>query len=229
MADGRKTLGAYIGETSASNRKYPNAADVAGGPLNWTPHQQEALEPCEVTQADREAAAAFYGPHLSRPGEVLVTAHMRAGKIDESPLIQAFARHRIAALNHRPTDNAQVREAIQEACDLLAERVQGSPARSASHNARLRMERALRLLDAPAALQPTPDVREAALEEAAKVAEAHEPDRIKKGESLGRFDPEDREIIRAEENGEAVAASVIATAIRALKSPQPDNDGEGVK
>lgn len=49
-----------------------------------------------VTQEDRDAAAAFYGPYLARPGEVLVTAHMRAGKIDESPLIQAFAAHRAA-------------------------------------------------------------------------------------------------------------------------------------
>lgn len=49
-----------------------------------------------VEQVDREAAAAFYGPHLARPGEVPVTAHMRAGKIDESALVQAFARHRIA-------------------------------------------------------------------------------------------------------------------------------------
>ena len=53
----------------------------------------------QVEQVDRDAAASFYGPHLSRPGEVPVTAHMRAGKIDESPLIQAFARHRIEALS----------------------------------------------------------------------------------------------------------------------------------
>lgn len=58
----------------------------------------EQVQSVEITQADRDAAAAFYGPHLSRPGEVLVTAHMRAGKIDESPLIQAFARHRTRAL-----------------------------------------------------------------------------------------------------------------------------------
>jgi len=45
-----------------------------------------------VSQEARDAAAEFYGQHLSRPNEVLVTAHMRAGKIDESPLIQAFAR-----------------------------------------------------------------------------------------------------------------------------------------
>jgi hypothetical protein len=54
-----------------------------------------------VTQADRDAAADFYGPYLARPGEVLVTAHMRAGKVDESPLVQAFARHRLSSQQDR--------------------------------------------------------------------------------------------------------------------------------
>ncbi|MHB1208049.1 MAG: hypothetical protein ACYCZX_20970 [Rhodospirillaceae bacterium] len=37
-----------------------------------------------------------------------------------------------------------LRKAIKEACDLLAERTQGSHARSPGHNARLLLERALR-------------------------------------------------------------------------------------
>lgn len=37
-------------------------------------------------------------------------------------------------------ENARLRCAMQEACDLLAERTQGSPARSAGHNARLVLE-----------------------------------------------------------------------------------------
>lgn len=37
----------------------------------------------------------------------------------------------------------RLRIVIQEACDLLAERTQGSPARSAGHNARLLLERAI--------------------------------------------------------------------------------------
>lgn len=64
-----------------------------------TPPTQGSGGGADVTQADREAAAAFYGPHLARPGEVPVTAHMLAGKIDESPLIQAFVRHRLASSN----------------------------------------------------------------------------------------------------------------------------------
>lgn len=34
-------------------------------------------------------------------------------------------------------------QAMKEACDLLAERTYGSPARSPAHNARLRLESAL--------------------------------------------------------------------------------------
>ena len=34
-----KSLGAYVGITSASNSKHPNAADVAGGSLNWPPQR----------------------------------------------------------------------------------------------------------------------------------------------------------------------------------------------
>lgn len=71
-----------------------------------------------VVQADRDAAAAFYGPHLSRPGEVLVTAHMRAGQIDESPLIQAFAAHRIAHAPERG-ELASLVEALRSARDSV--------------------------------------------------------------------------------------------------------------
>lgn len=83
-----------------------------------------------VTQAARDAAAAFYGPHLARPGEVLVTAHMRAGKIDESPLIQAFARAMLAAEAAAIERCAQVADSVRdaalpshgydEACDDIA-------------------------------------------------------------------------------------------------------------
>jgi len=40
-------------------------------------------------------------------------------------------------------ENARLRAAMQEACDLLAERKHGSPARSPGHNARLRLETSL--------------------------------------------------------------------------------------
>jgi hypothetical protein len=71
-----------------------------------------------VEQVDRKAAAAFYGRHLARPGEVLVTAHMLAGKIDESPLIEAFACHRRAALATLP-DHTRLVEAARKALPLV--------------------------------------------------------------------------------------------------------------
>lgn len=39
---------------------------------------------------------------------------------------------------------AQLLTTMQEACDLLAERTYGNPARSAGHNARLRLEAAIK-------------------------------------------------------------------------------------
>jgi hypothetical protein len=56
----------------------------------------------DVTQADRRAAAAFYEKHLARAGEVPVAAAMRAGHIDDSPLIQAFRDHRLASSPSEP-------------------------------------------------------------------------------------------------------------------------------
>ena len=55
-------------------------------------HDQTTPAPVEVTQADREAAAAWARmrgrPHLA--------ANMRRGSCDTAPLVLAFARHRIA-------------------------------------------------------------------------------------------------------------------------------------
>lgn len=47
-------------------------------------------------------------------------------------------------------ENYKLRDGIKEAIDLLTERTQGSPARSAAHNARVRLEHALSMT-APAA------------------------------------------------------------------------------
>jgi hypothetical protein len=45
---------------------------------------------------------------------------------------------------------SRLRQAIVEACDLLAERTHGNPARSPGHNARLKLERALAHSQSPA-------------------------------------------------------------------------------
>lgn len=47
------------------------------------------------------------------------------------------------AVRTRDGEISRLREAIIEACDLLMERKQGSPSRSPSHNARLRLEEAI--------------------------------------------------------------------------------------
>ena len=64
--------------------------------MNTPTPAPSAGELLAVTQADRDAAAGFYQEHLARPNEVPVAAAMRVGHVDDSPLIQAFARHRLA-------------------------------------------------------------------------------------------------------------------------------------
>ena len=46
-------------------------------------------------------------------------------------------------------------EAMREACDLLAERIHGNPARSAGHNARLCLESALKAASPPVSGEPS--------------------------------------------------------------------------
>jgi pyruvate/2-oxoglutarate dehydrogenase complex dihydrolipoamide acyltransferase (E2) component len=86
------------------------------------PTHEEAL--LAVTQEDRDAAAAFYERHLWRPGEVPVAGEMRRGRIDESPLVQMLARHRLSTRAPSPAvgaveaiDRADLRSAID---DLIA-------------------------------------------------------------------------------------------------------------
>lgn len=68
-------------------------------------------EALAVTQTDRDAAADFYSKYLARPGEVPVEAAFRFGQVDESPLIQAFALHRIASAK---VDDRPLREAMPD-------------------------------------------------------------------------------------------------------------------
>ena len=79
-----------------------------------TPDEREAI--ARIEQCDRDAAADFYGQHLARPNEVPVEQAMRAGHIDESPLIIAFANHRLIALR------GGWREGVEDAA-VEAERV----------------------------------------------------------------------------------------------------------
>lgn len=60
----------------------------------------------EVTQADREAAAKW----AKMQGRPQQAANMRRGSCDSAPLVQAFARHRIAAENAALEEAAKVAE-----------------------------------------------------------------------------------------------------------------------
>jgi len=61
--------------------------------------------------------------------------------------LQIFARGGSGPVNDACSQAAdeieRLRAAMKEACDLLAERAYGSPARSPAHNARLRLEAAM--------------------------------------------------------------------------------------
>lgn len=60
----------------------------------------------EVTQEDREAAAKW----AKMQGRPQQAANMRRGSCDSAPLVQAFARHRIAAENAKLEEAAEVAE-----------------------------------------------------------------------------------------------------------------------
>ena len=51
----------------------------------------------EITQADREAAAAFYGAWGGTKGWSHLEEPIREGIVDDNALVQAFAAHRITS------------------------------------------------------------------------------------------------------------------------------------
>lgn len=55
----------------------------------------------QVEQCDREASASAYFAWIS--GNPVIPAKMRAGEADDHSMVQAFARHRVAALGGRST------------------------------------------------------------------------------------------------------------------------------
>ena len=61
-------------------------------------------------------------------------------QLDEDGVMVGVSRQ---AVEETLLELMQLREAVKDACDLLAERTHGSPARSPGHNARLRLEAAI--------------------------------------------------------------------------------------
>ena len=64
----------------------------------------------EVTQGDREASAKW----AKMQGRPQQAANMRRGSCDSAPLVQAFARHRIAAENVAQQEITALRARIAE-------------------------------------------------------------------------------------------------------------------
>lgn len=65
-------------------------------------------------------------------------------QIDADMARSFYTKDILREARHDRDEIKRLRTAMQEACDLLAERTHGSPARSAGHNARLRLEAALK-------------------------------------------------------------------------------------
>ena len=70
----------------------------------------------EVTQADREAAAKW----AKMQGRPQQAANMRRGSCDSAPLVQAFARHRLAGVKAGMDAAARALEADAQLCDCFA-------------------------------------------------------------------------------------------------------------
>lgn len=77
----------------------------------------------EVTQADRDAAAAYY---YSAGGSPNVARDIREGRKDSWFRVQAFARHRIAAAQ---AERAAVVEWLRKLAGVPASALEGHPPR----------------------------------------------------------------------------------------------------
>lgn len=109
-----------------------------------------------LIEAAKELRAALRSAPVSAPVQSaidLIDDYDRHGSIDHGI---AFELKRKLSSLAVPAVGV-TREAIQEACDLLAERKHGNPARSPGHNARLLLESLLR----PPVLDATVSAREA--------------------------------------------------------------------
>lgn len=72
----------------------------------------------KITQADREAAAAFYGTWGATKGWQHLEEPIRKGLVDDNALVQAFARHRIAAEQRGKLEGARL--ALEAAAKVAA-------------------------------------------------------------------------------------------------------------
>lgn len=80
----------------------------------------------KVTQADREAASAAYYDCFETPPNALWMAKMENGGHDDDPVVQAFAKHRLA---ERERIVALAREQSEKGADRAIKYEQGSKSR----------------------------------------------------------------------------------------------------
>lgn len=76
----------------------------------------ETPEGVVVTQTDRDAATDVYGRF--RYGQPPLYTNIAAGRLDHDPIVQAFARHRLA---HTPTLRGEEVERLREAYNAVAD------------------------------------------------------------------------------------------------------------
>lgn len=110
--------------------------------------RDEALAAPSSPPDDVRSALAVDGPIAQEMHRIKRLFEEKSGAAED---LISYATE-VASLRSAPVSAAPpdgVRSLIVEACDLLAERKQGNPARSAGHNARLALEAALRLIAAP--------------------------------------------------------------------------------
>jgi hypothetical protein len=113
----------------------------------------------EGSAADQAAYARKHGDSqtsrmfMGDDTDIQIASRVRMLMRDEMDheAVVCAARDRICALW---VEREALRAAMREACDLLAERQHGNPARSAGHNARLCLESALAALQSQAPPSP---------------------------------------------------------------------------
>ena len=77
--------------------------------------------PVEVTQADRDLAANIWQDLVARPGECIVERALRRGDMDDSPLIEILARHRLTSRQDGLREALEQNAAFKRTASLLAQ------------------------------------------------------------------------------------------------------------
>lgn len=97
----------------------------------------------EITQADRDAAASGYFAWCS--GNPVIPERMKAGKADQHSMVQAFARHRIAAEQRCKLEGARL--ALEAAATVAPSKTPSGECETVGQWTRRTLREAIRALD----------------------------------------------------------------------------------